>query len=53
MGTLWMNNLWRRDMEITETDKRWLDHVENYVTNRDERCRFPTASTRGQKCSTG
>ena len=25
MGTLWMNNLWRRDMEITEVDKRWLD----------------------------
>jgi len=36
MGTLWMQNLWRRDMEITETDRRWLDRVENYVTNRDE-----------------
>ena len=36
MGTLWMQNLWRRDMEIAETDRRWLDRVENYVTNRDE-----------------
>jgi formate dehydrogenase subunit gamma len=36
MSTLWMNNLWHRDMEITGTDKRWLDRVENYVQNRDD-----------------
>ncbi len=35
MGTLWMNNLWHRDMELTETDKRWMDRVENYIQNRD------------------
>ena len=36
MCTLWMNSLWHRDMEITETDKRWLDRTENYATNRDD-----------------
>src|SRR5271166_5320781 len=35
MGTMWMNSLWHRDMEITEADKRWLDRTENYITNRD------------------
>lgn len=35
MGTMWMNSLWHRDMDITETDKRWLDRTENYITNRD------------------
>jgi formate dehydrogenase subunit gamma len=35
MGTLWMSNLWHRDMEITEADKRWLDRTEDYATNRD------------------
>lgn len=33
MGTLWMNNLWRRDMQMTDTDKQWMDRVEAYVTN--------------------
>lgn len=33
MGTLWMNNLWRRDMQMTDTDRQWMDRVEAYVTN--------------------
>jgi formate dehydrogenase subunit gamma len=35
MGTMWMNSLWHRDMEITETDKVWMDRIENYITNHD------------------
>lgn len=33
---IWMHAVWRRDMAITETDKRWLNRVENYITNKDE-----------------
>jgi formate dehydrogenase subunit gamma len=36
IAAVWMHAAWRRDMTITETDKRWLDGVENYVTNRDD-----------------
>lgn len=49
MGTLWMNNLWRRDMEITETDKRWLDRVENYAANRDNLLPLSDRFNAGQK----
>jgi len=49
MGTLWMQNLWRRDMEITETDKRWLDRMENYMTNRDELLPLQERFNAGQK----
>ena len=44
-----MQNLWRRDMEITETDRRWLDRVENYVTNRDELLPLQERFNAGQK----
>jgi formate dehydrogenase subunit gamma len=33
---IWMHAVWRRDVTITETDKRWLNRVENYITNKDE-----------------
>jgi formate dehydrogenase subunit gamma len=33
LATLWMHSLWRRDMEITEVDKRWLDNTGAYITN--------------------
>lgn len=49
MGALWMHNLWHRDMNITETDKRWLDRVENYVTNRDELLPLQERFNAGQK----
>ena len=35
-GAIWMHDLWRRDMDITEIDKRWLIQSENYVTNQDD-----------------
>ncbi len=36
MGTFWMHRIWRSDMAIRETDKRWLDRVNAYATNHDE-----------------
>jgi len=49
MGVLWMQDLWRRDMEITETDKRWLDRVENYITNQDQLLPLQERFNAGQK----
>lgn len=46
---LWMHSVWRRDMAITETDKRWLDKVENYVTNRDDLVPAQDRFNAGQK----
>ena len=36
-------------MEITETDRRWLDRVENYITNRDELLPLQERFNAGQK----
>jgi formate dehydrogenase subunit gamma len=33
---LWMHVVWRHDMEITETDKRFLGDVRDYATNQDQ-----------------
>jgi formate dehydrogenase subunit gamma len=44
-----MNSLWRRDMEITETDKRWLDHTQAYITNDEERTPLSDRFNGGQK----
>lgn len=49
MGTLWMNNLWHRDMDISETDRRWLDRVENYIANRDNLLPLQDRFNAGQK----
>jgi formate dehydrogenase subunit gamma len=31
----WMHAIWRRDMSITENDRRWMNDVKNYIENRD------------------
>jgi len=49
LGMLWMNSLWRRDMEITETDKRWLDRVRAYITNDEEHTPLSERFNAGQK----
>jgi formate dehydrogenase subunit gamma len=36
VAALWMHHLWSRAMNITDMDKRWLDNVQNYISNRDE-----------------
>jgi formate dehydrogenase subunit gamma len=49
MGTMWMQSMWHRDMAITETDRRWLDRVSNYVENRDELLPLADRFNAGQK----
>ena len=54
IGTLWMNSLWRRDMEITEVDKRWLDHTRSLHHQRRRAIRrCPIASTADKNFSIG
>ena len=36
IAIIWMHAVWRRDMEITEADKRFLNRVEDYATNQDQ-----------------
>jgi formate dehydrogenase subunit gamma len=36
VAVVWMHVVWRRDMEITESDKRFLSRTEYYATNREE-----------------
>jgi formate dehydrogenase subunit gamma len=36
IGLLLMQRLWRRDMKITEVDRRWMSGAKDYIENRDE-----------------
>jgi formate dehydrogenase subunit gamma len=49
IGTVWMHVLWSRDMEMTESDKRWLDGIQAYVTNDDEQLPPADRFNAGQK----
>jgi formate dehydrogenase subunit gamma len=49
IGTLWMHSLWRRDMEMTDVDKRWLDQTEAYITNDEEHSPLSDRFNGGQK----
>jgi formate dehydrogenase subunit gamma len=49
LAIIWMHVVWRRDMEITETDKRFLSNVEDYATNRDDRVPPQEKYNGGQK----
>lgn len=45
----WMHHTWRRDMAITETDKRWLGRVNDYITNEDAILPLQERFNAGQK----
>jgi formate dehydrogenase subunit gamma len=49
LGTLWMHSLWRRDMRITEVDKRWLSQTEAYITNDEAHTPLSARFNGGQK----
>ncbi len=36
IGLLLMQRLWRRDMKITEVDRRWMNGAKDYIENRDD-----------------
>jgi|SRR5579864_8766949 len=48
-ATVWMHSVWRRDMEFTETDHRWLSRVNDYATNQDELLPLQERFNAGQK----
>jgi len=37
VSMVWMYAMWRRDMQITEADRRWSKVMEYYVKNEDEK----------------
>jgi len=37
ISTLWMYEMWRRDMRTTDADRRWSKLIPYYVRNEDER----------------
>ena len=49
MGILWMQSVWHGDAAITETDKAWLNHVEDYATHRDSQVPLSDRFNAGQK----
>src|SRR5579871_5832930 len=49
IAALWMHSIWRRDMDLTNTDRDWLDHVKLYVTNRDDLVKPQGRFNAGQK----
>lgn len=36
IALVWMHVVWRRDMQIRESDRRFFGHVEDYANNREE-----------------
>jgi formate dehydrogenase subunit gamma len=49
IGTVWMHVLWGRDMEMTDVDQRWLDHMQAYITNDEEHTPLADRFNAGQK----
>ena len=35
-AAMWMHHLWRRDVTLTQADRKWFDRSKDYVENRDE-----------------
>jgi formate dehydrogenase subunit gamma len=33
---MWMHNMWRADLKMTEADRAWLDKAGDYAANRDD-----------------
>ena len=44
-----MHSLWRRDVEMTEVDKNWLNHTDAYITNDEEHSPLSARFNGGQK----
>ena len=49
IAVVWMHVVWRRDMQIMESDKRFFSHVEDYANNREERVPPQEKYNGGQK----
>ena len=49
IGTIWMHDLWRSQMKMTETDKRWLGRTEAYAKNHDDQLPPQEKFNAGQK----
>jgi formate dehydrogenase subunit gamma len=48
-AAMWMHRIWRRDMELTDADRKWFDKSQYYVENRDELVPLQGRFNGGQK----
>lgn len=48
-GIMWMHSMWRKEMKITDEDRRWSKTIKAYVTNRDEQVAPAGHFNHGQK----
>jgi len=46
---LWMHSVWHRDMRMTDTDRRWLDKMQDYARNQDAALPASDRFNAGQK----
>ena len=49
VGLVLMQSMWRRDMSITNDDRRWMKGAKDYIENRDERLPPAGRFNAGQK----
>jgi formate dehydrogenase subunit gamma len=49
LSMLWMYKMWRGDMAITETDRRWAKAIKYYIENEDEKLPPAARFNYGQK----
>jgi formate dehydrogenase subunit gamma len=48
-SAVWMHEIWRGDMSISDADREWLKEIKYYVTNQDERVPPQWRFNAGQK----
>lgn len=46
---LWMHAMWRRDMSITDADRKWMKDVKYYIENQEDRVPPQGRFNAGQK----
>lgn len=49
IGIFWMHLTWSQDLKLDADDRKWLDNVEYYITNRDEKLPPQDKYDAGQK----
>ena len=48
-SVLWMHNMWRADMKMTDQDRKWNDTIKAYISNRDDQVAPAGHFNSGQK----
>jgi len=49
LAAMWMHQIWRGDVKITDSDRTWLNHAGDYAANRDDLVPLQGRFNAGQK----